>query len=424
MVFCDLVSRIENYAGLTLAVTPGVKDILFHIQFASMLGMIAVNWPQFSYPIFAQGAWANLVWNTTLVQGSDATSKQVSVYPNNYTVPSQFSTQMTDPQYPLYLDADAFNPVLDLHNSPEGMESFATAVGLRPQDLFGTCLAIFLCITAAVIVLSLLLWFLHGLSEYILTKKHKQISPAAKRTTLGSSPRGSLGGKEALDPQASSSEGLGVFPTQSAFFSHKSSCPSPLRRIWLRFRPRGEAGAFHAAALYGNLIRLILVFHLPVTIFSMYHLCLGSRASIVSRVFAALSFAFISVLIPAYILYRVFETPTGKLYDATRTLLSIGPMYNIYVEKKQMFRVFSLSASLITGIVVGAGQKSGIAQTIILIVVELAMLIIPGVWYPWGEGASMGAPNAFLTSLRLVSMVLAMLLSPTVSNLALACDQA
>ncbi|KIR33629.1 membrane protein [Cryptococcus deuterogattii MMRL2647] len=414
--------RLSVSGGLLRFVTPGVKDILFHIQFASMLGMVAVNWPQFSYPIFAQGAWANLVWNTTLVQGSDPTSKQVSIYPNNYTVPSQFSIQMTDPQYPLYLDADAFNPVLDLHNSPDGMESFATAVGLRPQDLFGTCLAIFLCITAAVIVLSLLLWFLHGLSEYVLTKKHRQIGPAAKRTTLGSSPRGSLGGKEALDPQASSSEGLGVFPTQSAFFSHKSSSPSPLRRIWLRFRPRGEAGVFHAAALYGNLIRLILVFHLPVTIFSMYHLCLGSRASIVSKVFAALSFAFISVLIPAYILYRVFETPTGKLYDATRTLLSIGPMYNIYVEKKQMFRVFSLSASLITGIVVGAGQKSGIAQTIILIVVELAMLIIPGVWYPWGEGASMGAPNAFLTSLRLVSMVLAMLLSPTISMASTAAD--
>ena len=159
-----------------------------------MLGMIAVNWPEFSYPIFAQGAWSNLVWNTTLVQGSDPTSKRVNIYPDNYTVPSQFSAQMTDPLYPLYLDADAFDPVLDLHNSPDGMESFATAVGLRPQDLFGTCLAIFLCITTAVILLSLLLWFLHGLSEYILTKKHKQNSPAAKRTTLGSSPRGSLGG--------------------------------------------------------------------------------------------------------------------------------------------------------------------------------------------------------------------------------------
>jgi len=133
-------------------------------------------------------------------------------------------------------------------------------------------------------------------------------------------------------------------------------------------------------------------------------------------VFAALVFAFISILIPIGILLKVYRTPSGKLYDATRTLLSLGPMYNVYVEEKQMFRVFPLAGSLITGVVVGAGQKSGLAQTLVLVLVELAMLLLPAIWYPWGEGASMGAPGAFLGVIRVASVVLVMLISPTVSS--------
>ncbi|WVQ77186.1 hypothetical protein IAR50_006869 [Cryptococcus sp. DSM 104548] len=404
--------RLSVSGGLLRFVTPGVRDILFQIQYAAMLGMISVQWPEFSYPIFAQGAWAHLLGNTTIVQSSS--TKHIDTYPSNYTPSLAFSGQMSDAQYPLYMDDAAFDPLLDLHHSSRGMESFATAVGLRAQDLFGTCLVIFLCIAGAVLVISLTLWFLHGLMEYLFGGT-KHGTPAGKRATLGTSPRPSLGGKEALEGRnASSTDMLGSLPTQSAFFSHKSSSPGHLRRIWLRFRPRGEAGAFHAAALYGNLIRLILVFHLPVTIFSMYQLCIGSQASIVSRVFAALAFAFISVLFPALILWKIYKTPTGKLYDATRTLLSLGPMYNIYVEKKQMYRALTLLASLVIGIAIGAGQGTGLAQAIVLIIVELVMLIVPGVWYPWGEGASMGAPNAFLGALRLISVVLVMLLSKTI----------
>ncbi|WWC61710.1 uncharacterized protein I303_104295 [Kwoniella dejecticola CBS 10117] len=413
--------RLSVSGGLLRFSTPSLKDVIFHVQFCTMLGMIAVNWPQFAYPIFARGAWADLVWNTTLVQGSNADEKRVMTYPYKYTPPAAFATQMNDAQYPLYLDPDLFNPLFDNHDASPGMESFTTAVGLRPQDLFGTCLAIFLMLTAAVMFISLFVWFHHGLFEYIsissTAKQHG--SPGPKRASLGSSPRGSFGGKEAYDPSRNPSlwsDGPNSLPTRASLSQqNRVNSPSPLRRIWFRFRFKGEAGAFHAAALYGNLIRLILTFHLPITAFSLYQLTLGSRASIVSRVFAALAFASISVIIPAFILYRISRTASGKLYDATRTLLSLGPMYNIYVENKQMYRVVPLTASLIVGIVIGAGQKSGIAQAIIVILVELAMLIIPGVWYPWGEGASMGAPNAFLGMIRLISAVLVMLLSPPIA---------
>jgi hypothetical protein len=344
-------------------------------------------------------------------------SDRIDAYPTGYNPPANFVGMLSDPLYPLYLDSAAFNPLLDLRSSSNGMQSWATALGLREQDLFGTCLAIFLMIAAGITVLSLLLWSIHALVEMSSSERPKT-GTGPQRNSLGSSPRtsrSSLGGKEALRPSSYGSDLKGPFLPTQANQPHRGSAPSRLRRTWLRFRPKGEAGAFHAAALYGNLLRLIAMFHLPITTFSIYQLVLGSRASIVSRVFASLAFVFISLLIPAGIMFKISRTPSGKLYDATRTLLSLGPMYNVYVEGKQMFRVLPIVASLIIGIVVGAGQSSGIAQAVILVVVELAMLIVPALWYPWGEGASMGAPGALLGVIRVASMVMVMILSPAVS---------
>lgn len=382
--------------------------------------MIAVSWPKFAYPILSQGAWATLVWNTTLVQGSDAASKVVSPYPDsdNYTAPANFADQLSDPSLPLYLDETAFNPLLNLYEEPRGMESFAFGVGLRPQDLFGTCLVIFLIVVLAVILVSMALWAAHCLLEYFgPTSSTKLQAQKASRPSLGSTPAPSYGTKDTYEPRTPSLWDTTEPPSLPSQHNvpHPTG-PSHARRIWWRFKPKGEAGAFHAAALYGNLLRLILMFHLPITVFSIYQLVLGSRASVVSRVFAALAFVFISVLVPAGIMFKIKRTPSGKLFDATRTLLSLGPMYNVYVEDKQMYRAVPLGASLVVGVVVGAGQGSGLAQGIILVLVELSLLIAPAVWYPWDEGASMGASHTFIAALRTISMVLVMLLSPQVSR--------
>ena len=349
--------------------------------------------------------------DVTVISGLD--SHHVSGYPSNYTPPADFSKMMSDTQYPIYLDPMAYNPLLDLHGSNPGIQSFATAIGLRDTDLFGTCMVLFLSIVAGVALISLLLWTAHAFVEYLSpNRKTRPVTYSKRHSSQMSSLHNGLPTKEGSEGSGVVGldiEGLGVTESRA----HISS-PSRFRKVWFRFRPKGEAGAFHAAAMYGNLLRLILMFHLPITAFSMYQLTL-SRASIVSRVFAALSFVFISVLIPAFIMWKIYKTASGKLYDATRTLLSLGTMYNVYIEGKQMFRVFPLLASLVEGVVIGAGQSSGLAQAVVLIVVELVMLVLAAFWYPWGEGASMGAPNAFLGIVRVISVVLMMLLSEQVS---------
>lgn len=354
--------------------------------------------------------------DSTIVAGSAA---PINTYPSNSNLPSAFTMQMTDELYPLYLDTSAFNPLLDLGTSRPGMESFATTIGLRPEHLFGTCLSIFAIIAAAIIIVSLLIWTIHAVAETV-SPDRRRTPTASKRQSYASSSAGtSLNGDKLYDPKSDPlTPGLDPdvdqLPVTNSQANTRMKGPSKFRRAWFRFKPKGEAGAFHAAALYGNLLRLILIFHLPITIFSTYQLVLGSRASIVSRVFAALALVFISILIPAGVMWKMYKTPSGKLYDATRTLLAMGTMYNHYVMDKQLFRICPLLASLVTGIVVGAGQGSGIAQSAILILVELVMLVVPAVWYPWGEGASMGSASVFMGVIRVVSALLVMLLSPVV----------
>lgn len=149
-------------------VTPSVRDIFAHIQFCSALAMIAVQWPDFVYPIAAQGAWASLIGNITLVQGSDPLSKRFDPLATGaYAPPSTYASTLADQTSPLYLDASAPNRLLNLAVEEPGMASYAYAAGLRKEDLFAMSATIFCLVCAALVLLSLLIWILHGVGEFV-----------------------------------------------------------------------------------------------------------------------------------------------------------------------------------------------------------------------------------------------------------------
>lgn len=401
--------RLGASAALLRFVTPSLRDIVHHIQFVTMLGMIRVNWPGFFYAIVTQSAWANLVWNVSVVS-----NEHQSVYPTNWSAPDSMKNHITDPAHALYLNESAKPRLLDLDWTPDGMLSWARMVGLRPQDLFGTCLTLFLMLAAVIVVFSLLMWLIHWLTEAFGPDRSKQVTARSKHI-----PRHSSGGISAttMGSKEWNQSGDLITPKHGGLRhtgQAKATVPSRWHRTRRRFMPRGEAGAFHFSALYGNLLRLIITFHFPVTAFSIYQLSLKS-ASIVSKVFAALAFSVISVFIPTFILFKISRTPTGKLYDAARTLLALGTMYNVYEPEKQLYRALPLFGSLASGIVIGAGQKSGLAQTIVLIVVELASFMTTTFWSPWGQGASMGAFVFFVSVVRIASIVLTMVMAKEVN---------
>lgn len=310
---------------------------------------------------------------------------------------------------PIFIDAEAKNLIFQLPvNASAGIESFAYAVGLRPEDLFGICLSIFLAIMAATIVLSVVVWGMAWLAS--------SISGAFQQSAQGisgtRSPRYSSASKDMLDGIAQlqnteerSSNGHGIFRTSSRFpFGRR------LRTIPMRFV------SFHGSILQGNLIRILILFHLPVTIFSCYQMTLGrSHASLASVILAAVSFGILSILLPIFLIMRLTFTNTTKLYDETWTLLVLGPLYNHYRHGSQLFACLLFATNVAFGITIGCGQKSGTAQAIIILVIEVVSALGTSVWLPWGQGASMGLISFLFCVARIVIAVLLVILTPIVS---------
>ncbi|KZT60160.1 hypothetical protein CALCODRAFT_492730 [Calocera cornea HHB12733] len=406
--------RFAASPALLRFATPMARDIIFHTQWTFALGLVAVQWPQFAYPMFAQVAWASLVYNVTITQGTGSDTHWDPLTAPPVVLPGQFNDQIVDSTSPLYLDLDAPNYLLTFPPGTDtGIPSMAAMIGVRPQDLFGICLSLFLIITAGVIVISLLIWFLSWIGTVLSgPKRVSAIFPGSRSPTYSAAldsvakEFSELEGTRSDDNMPGSGHGHSTL-------GH-GMVRSTVGRKWWHYR-LGQ-GSFHGNVLHGNLVRLLLLFHFPITVFSVYQLSLDrSVTSTASVVLAALSLAIISVIIPTLLLLRIATVPTSKLYDATRTLLAFGPFYNTYMQKSQLFACVPLISNLAIGIVIGAGWKSGIAQAVVILVVEVSTALATSIFLPWGKGAHMGILSFAFVVGRIATAVLLVILSPTVS---------
>ncbi|KAI9513165.1 hypothetical protein F5148DRAFT_277574 [Russula earlei] len=393
------------------SVTPSMRDIFFHTQWCAALSMVAVQWPEFIYPLLTQTAWATLSYNVTLTQGSDKHWNPVST--PTFHPPSNFADQLSEPSSPIFIDSSVSNTLFTLpQNATPGLSSFAYAVGLRPQDLFPVCLILFLSIVAATIVLSLLLWML----DSMLTFAVNTFSNGRPKNRYGPtrSPRYSATGKDIMDGMQGVQSTTDEERSHSSHLLKTSKLSQIPRKSWFRFRV--DFSSLHFSVLQGNLVRILMLFHLPVTIFSSYQLAIGhGQASALSMALAALSFAVFSVIIPILFILRLFMTSTSKLYDETWTLLALGPLYNHYRHGSQLFACMFFATSLTLGLTIGCGQKSAIAQSVIILLIEVVSALVTSIWLPWGHGASMGLISFLFCVARIVVAVLLVILTPTVS---------
>lgn len=225
--------------------------------------------------------------DVTLVQGDLGDDKRYDPaipLPLTGNLSSEFADQINSTASPLYLDRSVPNAFFSIPpNASAGMESFAFAVGLRPQDLYGTCIVLFLCLAAAIIALSLLIWTTHGMLTYVLSPSALGIDPntttgKAKRsswhkprsqssnalTTIDGPPDQSKYGEIfASAPSTPGAEvpinaqsGPSTKPVSSrslpASAMASSGRPSAWKRLWWRFKIKGPIGAFHYSALCGE----------------------------------------------------------------------------------------------------------------------------------------------------------------------------
>ncbi|KAH8096707.1 hypothetical protein BXZ70DRAFT_332657 [Cristinia sonorae] len=398
--------KLATSPALMRFCTPSLRDIIFHTQFCAALAMVAVQWPDFVYPLLSQTAWSTLSYNISLTPGSDIKHwNPLTVTP--YSPPDNFVDQLNDPNSPIYIDATVPNVLFQLPtNATLGISSFAYAVGVFPQDLFGICLVLFLGIVAATIVLSMAVW----LVDWIMSRVFGGGGQATQNRRYSATSKDlleSIGHMQGTDDK--SLNGNFLFRTTSRF-------PGGGRPWWRMRTSFNSFVSLHGSVLQGNLVRILILFHLPITIFSCYQFTVGrSQASLASIILAALSFAILSVAFPIFLILRLQFTNTAKLYDETWTLLFLGPLYNHYRHGSQLFACLLFATNLAFGITIGCGQKSGTAQAIVILVVEVVSALVTSIWLPWGSGASMGLISFLFCVARIVIAVLLVILTPIVS---------
>jgi hypothetical protein len=366
----------------------------------------------------------------SLTQGS--ASNHWSPLNTTYSPPSEFADQFADPTSPIFIDRTVPNTLFSLPpDAKQGISSFAYTIGLRPQDLFPTCMILFLGIIAATIVISVIVWAI----DYTIGISSNSNSGQAYGSNMNRL------GARARSPGVANSKDLPESPPfdDSKFLAGPSSTPLGSGRSQSKFalplasggvsserginshrswwRLRSDIGMFHGSVLHGNLVRILVLFHLPVTVFSCYQMTMSrSVVGVTSIVLAALSFIIFSILIPAHLVIRVTFTTTNKLYDETKTLLALGPLYNHYRHGSQLFASLFFATNIAFGVTIGAGQKSGTAQAIIILVVEVASALVTSIWLPWGSGASMGLISFLFCVARIVIAVLLVILTQAVCS--------
>lgn len=324
----------------------------------------------------------------------------------DYSPPSEFADQLDDASSPIFLNESTPNTLFLLpKGTPAGIASLAYTIGLRPRDLFGVCIGIFLCIVAGVIALSLIIW---GVDHMVASFT----GDGSKRFSRGAPYINQARDGDKVDLPAAGEDGAS---NSGHVLVRASSIPlsSGLGRGWWRHRIRPNS--FHGSILHGNLVRLLILFHFPITIFSCYQFSSGkSQSSLSSVVLAALSFVIFSIILPVALILRLTMTATNRLYDRTRTLMMLGPLYNHYGHGSQLFACMFFATNLLYGLTIGCGQRSGTAQAIIILVVEIGSSLGTSIWLPWGRGASMGLISFFFCVARITVAVLLVILTPTV----------
>lgn len=398
MILSALAGReMIRSPALLRFVTPGCWDILLHLQFLIALIMCHVQWPDFVYPFARQLAWSSLLGNITIVESQTESHDILST--NAFLPEGDVGTQMQNSSSPLFMNSQQENGLLNLGRSSTGMERYASAVGLQASSFFGTCLTIWLALVAVVIAVSLLAWIVDAFVEMRHRRTRRQ--EEASGEILQTSPRQSISDIKANPRHQHHHLDMSTHP----LFGENEIPSGRLGRAKM---------GHHLVALHGNLIRALVLFHLPITIVSTYQFANPNEHSTVSIALSALSFAIFSVLAPIYLIRRIVRTSTERLYEDNSTLLALGPVYHMYAPGSQLFYGVSFVHSLALGIVVGVAQKSGSAQAIVIMAIEVIAALASSLWLPWGEGAMMGPLNFMTGVLRIVSAVLVLLLTSLV----------
>lgn len=364
-----------------------------------------------------------MIYNNTL----PFTSLPAPLLPNNFTAPSLFAEQINDITSPLYLDDSVPNVLLDVESSDRGIERWARTVGVRKEDLWSTCAFTFFVICAAIVAAHLVFFAFDTLLDIVFpsrfSKRRLRAQAKARQDNIDDlyeagtrmSMKEARSSETSAERQTARGGSMGrndVDFGDDAYMREDDDSDEVGPQ-----RPEDDFPSWrlHLALLQGNLIRVLFLFHLPLSTFSVYTFATKSRTPDSTLRLAVVTFAVVCVAIPAYLIWQLHRVPGRELYSSLSRLLSVGVLYNTMSDECVLFSGVRLVANLIVAIMLGAVQGTGTAQAATILLVEVADTLITSLWLPWGDNAAMG-PLAFILCLaRIVIAVLLVVLSPTVA---------
>lgn len=336
-----------NYEYNTEAIrlsTPGISDFLYHIQFAFLTGCLTLDYPSFLQPVLSSVSWSSLMFHFSWV--------------------SQIQQHFVDNLYQV--------------NGHYGISRMGRIVEAAKDGDIWPGFIVWLIVACAVI---LICCAFRAYIEKILSKR-KRIST---HTSTDSS-------TVALNMEQDHHYEQGDYKAKAASNPMELSVPGqdPMRFV------------------LGRLIFVILkLFALPLLSLGFFQLYIIGRfdSTIESAVFSVISILiWISLACYGFFLTTIYAFhQLGEL----KFKLLWGSLYNTYpISQRPVFIGVDLLVKLIQGFAIGIVQRSGLAQLIILIILEIIYFFGITICHPFETGTSMNLVTSLLGMVRLVSLCL------------------
>lgn len=151
----------------------------------------------------------------------------------------------------------------------------------------------------------------------------------------------------------------------------------------------------------GLILRIIFnLFAYPLLVFSFFQCLVTSKTPVYLTVLAALIIV-AWVLSSAWIIYRIYTTkPRHALFDDLNNMLRYGTFYNTFNEQGSMFFLVDFMTLFMRGITVGVIQASGLAQLILLAIIELLNFFCILVMKPFDKETNQNLITCLMCALR------------------------
>ncbi|UPX11980.1 uncharacterized protein EKO05_0002558 [Ascochyta rabiei] len=310
----------SNYGrdeDLLRLVTPGFGDCLQYIQFIVLAGSLSLNYPGFFQPVVSQASWSVLLFNESFVsKGNGSQSLDDGIY---------------------------------IVNGTYGLTRLGQYVGLTMERDMWACMAIFLLVLIAIVLVLTQIGFMARWLMRMLTDTQD----------------GDLTGK------------------------NWSFTAGNIVRIVFNF------------------------FMLPIITLSLFQMVVAPRSpgSVVGAAVVLLTGVMGIAFWIFWLIFTT--RPRAHLFDDLPTVLMYGPLYNTYSDDAAPFAFTPVLLTILRGIAIGAIQPSGIAQIIMLAICEVILILTLHAFRPFQSNTSMNAYHTFFSVVRLTCILLSVAFVPS-----------